>query len=94
MSQLTKGSGITFLAYDDVKGRTLEFRISKLALKLVRNLDLADRATDGAVHWKSMGPKLRHARQKEGGHTFIDSDWLEYLYNGSEHTEENRLRLS
>ena len=33
-----------------------------------------------------MGPKLRHALQKEGGHTFSDSDWLEYLYNGSGHT--------
>ena len=61
------------LACDDVKGRTLEIRISKLVMKLVRHLDVADRGTDGAVHWKLMGPKLRHAFQK-GGHTFSDFD--------------------
>ena len=40
-------------------------------------LDLEDRETDGAVHWKSMGPKLRYAFQKEGGYTLSDSQWLE-----------------
>ena len=42
---------------------------SKLVVELLRHLDLADRETDGPVHWKSMGPTLRHAFQKERGHT-------------------------
>ena len=34
----------------------MESRISKLGMKLVRHLDLANREPDGAVHWKSVGP--------------------------------------
>ena len=52
-------------AYDDVIGYTLESRISKLVVKLVRHLDLANRESDGAVHWNSVGPKLRHAFPKD-----------------------------
>ena len=57
------------LASEDVRGKTLEWRISKLVMKLVRHLHISDRETDGAIHWKSMGPKQRHAFQKEDGHT-------------------------
>ena len=55
-----------FLLVDDVRGKTLEFRISKWVMKLVRHIDFEDQATAGAVHCKSMGPKLRPAFQKEG----------------------------
>ena len=47
-------------------------------MKLVRHLDQKDREIDGAVHWKSMGPKRREAFQKEGGRTFSDSEWFNY----------------
>ena len=30
-----------------------------------------------------MGPKLRHAFQKEGGYTFSDSQWHDYIWKGS-----------
>ena len=43
----------------------------------------ADRETDGAVHCKSMGPKLRHTFQKEGEYTFSHSDWLDHIRKGS-----------
>ena len=75
-------------AYDDVRGYTLECRISKRVMKLERHLDLKDQETDGAVHWKSMGPKLRHAFQKEGGYTFSDSQWLERIWKGSNRWKE------
>ena len=58
-------------AFDDVRGNTLECRISKWVTKLVPHIDLKDRETDGAVHWKSMGRKLRHAFQKQGGSTSL-----------------------
>ena len=45
-----------FLAYGDVKGKTLEWNISNMVTNLVRHLDLEDRETDGAGHWKSMCP--------------------------------------
>ena len=54
--------------------------------KFVRHLYLADRETDGAVHWKSTCPKLRRAFQKEDGRTFSDSDWLDYIYKRSNQT--------
>ena len=50
---------------------------------LVRHRDLADRETDGAVHWKSLGPKLRQAFQKKNGSSFSDSDWLDDIHKGS-----------
>ena len=43
-------------------------------MKLVRHVDLQRRESDGAVHWKSIGPKLRHAFRKGGGDTFSDND--------------------
>ena len=33
-----------------------------------------------------MGPKLRKAFQKAGGRKFSDSDWLQYIYEGSNKT--------
>ena len=44
-------------------------------MRLVRHYDQNERKTDGAVHWKSMGPKLRQAFHKIGGHKFSDSDF-------------------
>ena len=48
------------------QGRPLDFRFSNLGMKLFGHLDFADGDTDGAVHWKSKGPKLRRALQNEG----------------------------
>ena len=42
-------------------------------MKLVRHHDQDERETDGTVHGKSMGPKLRHASQKGSGCDFSDS---------------------
>ena len=50
------------------------------SMKLVRHLDHEDREADGAVHWKSMGPKLRHTFQERGGYTLPDSQWLEFIW--------------
>ena len=58
------------LAYEKFKGYTLEPSISKLVMRLVRLLDQKDGETDGAVHLKSMGPKLRHAFREQGGQPF------------------------
>ena len=68
------------LAYGEVEGRPLEHRISKMVTRSVRHLDLKDRETDGAVYWKSKGPKLRQAFQKEGRRTFSDSDGLDSFW--------------
>ena len=55
-------------------------------MRLVRHFDPHERETGGAVHWKSMGPKLRKAFQKAGGQKFSDSDWLQHIYKGSNKT--------
>ena len=55
-------------------------------MMLVRHLDQKDGETDGAVRWKSMGPKLRHMFQKQGGHTSSDSDWIDCIWKGSNRT--------
>ena len=44
-------------------------------MRLVRHYDQHERETDGAVHWKLMGPKLRKALQKAGGQKLSNSDW-------------------
>ena len=59
------------LANSNVKGITFESAVSKLVMKLVRHYDQEEREADGDVHWKSMAPKLRHAFQREGGHTLF-----------------------
>ena len=55
-------------------------------MRLVRHYDQDERETDGAVHWNSMGPKLRKAFHKAGGRKFSDSDCLQYIYEGSNKT--------
>ena len=64
----------------------MDAEVWKLVMRLVRHFDQKDRGTDGAVHWKSMGPKLRKAFQKAGGQQFSDSDWLQFFYKGSDKT--------
>lgn len=56
------------LACRNVKGNTFEATVSKLVMELVRHYD---RETDGAFHWKSMGPKLRFAFRKEADANFL-----------------------
>ena len=55
------------------------WNISKMVTNLVRHLDLTDRESDGAVHWKSMCPKRRRAFQSDSAQTFSDSRWLDVL---------------
>ena len=82
--RLPKGSGL-IPANEYCKGYTLESSISTLLMKLVRHLDRHERETDGAVHWKSMGPKLQHAFQK-GGHASSHSDSVNHTWKGSNKT--------
>ena len=63
-----------------------EAEVSKLIMRLVRHYDQDVRETDGAVHWKSMCPKLRLAFHKWGGCDFSDSDWLQHIHKGSNKT--------
>ena len=63
-------------AYKYLKGNTPQADNTKLINRLVRRYDQDERETDGAVHWHSMGPKLRRAIHKAGGQQFSDSDWL------------------
>ena len=64
----------------------MEAEVSKLVVRLVRLYSQNERETDGAVHWKSMGPKLRQAFHKVGGHKFSDSDGFQHIYKGSNTT--------
>ena len=45
-------------------------------MRLVRHVDSRERESDGVVHWKSTGSKLRDAFLKNGGDTFPDDDWI------------------
>ena len=74
------------LSSQHTRGHDIEALVSKLVLRLVRHYDQHERETDGAVHWDSMGPKLRKTFQKVGRHKFSDSDWFLYLYTGSNKT--------
>ena len=62
------------LACQHFRGHTFEAEVSKLLVRLVRHCDQDEREADGTVHWKSIGPKLRKAFQKAGGHKFSGSD--------------------
>ena len=73
-------------AYKHFRGNILEAEVSKLVIRLVRHYDQDERESDGAVHWNSMGPKQRKAFQKAGGQTLSDSDWLQYICEGSNKT--------
>ena len=70
---------MTFPAYKSFKGDSLKAEISKIVMRLVRRYDQDERETDGAVHWNSIGPKLRKAFQKSGGRKFSDTDWLQHI---------------
>ena len=72
-----------FSSYKSFKGESLQAEISKLVVRLVLRFDQDERETDGAVHWNSMGLKLRNAFQKSGGRKFSDVDWLQHIFQGS-----------
>ena len=74
------------LACQQFRGNTFEADVLKLVMRLVRRYDQHERETGSAVHWKSMGPKLRRAFRKAGGQKFSDSDWLQHIYKGSNKT--------
>ena len=80
-SDCRKEVDLTFLPTSIARNALGETSISKLVRKLVRHLGQEDRGTDGAVHWKLMGPNLRHAFQERGGCTFADSQWLGQIWN-------------
>ena len=44
-------------------------------MRLGGRFDQDEREVDGAVHWGSMGPKLRH----HGSSEFSDLDWIKYI---------------
>ena len=69
---------MTFLL-TNISEEILEAEVSKLVMRVVCRYDQDERETDGAVHWNSMGPKLRKAFQKAGGRKFSGSDWLQYI---------------
>ena len=52
-------------------------------MRLVRHMDLQERESDEAVHWKSMGPKRRCAFLKDGGDTLSYTDWVNHMLKGS-----------
>ena len=64
-------------------GESPSAEISKLVMRLVRHYDQDQGETHGAVHWKSMGPKLRNAFLKYGSRGFSDQDWVQHIYEGS-----------
>ena len=66
-------------AYKHFRGTTVQAEVSQLVMRLVRHYDQNEGETDGAVHWNSMGPKLRKAFQKARGPTFSYSDLLQYI---------------
>ena len=80
---------MTFLAYDIVERKSLEWKILKMVSVFVRHRDLADRETDGAVHWRSLCSKLRREFESEGARTFSDSQWLDYIRRGSNKPDLN-----
>ena len=57
----------------------LSTEISKLVMRLGRHYDQDEREVDGAVHWDSMGPRLRNAFLKYGSSEFSDLDWVKYI---------------
>ena len=47
--------------YKQFTGHTVQAEDSKMVMRLVRHYDQDESQTDGAVHWNSVGPKLRKA---------------------------------
>ena len=74
------------LACKHFKGKTFEAEVSTLVMRLVRRHDQDERETEGAVHLSSMCPKLWEPLRKAGRQKFSDSDWLRYMYEGSNKT--------
>ena len=58
---------------------TLQSEIWKLVMRLGRLYDQDEREVDGAVHWDSMGPRLRNAFLKYGSSELSDLDWIKYI---------------
>ena len=77
---------IDIIANEHGQQSTLEISISKMVMRLVRHMDLQTRESDGAVHWKSMGPKLRCAFLRDGGDSFSDTDRINHIWKGSSET--------
>ena len=65
-------------SYVSVGNPYLEF-----VMRLVRHVDLQERESDGAVHWTSIGRKLRYAFLKHGGDTFSVNEWINNISKGS-----------
>ena len=80
------------LARGGVERKTLEWKISKTVTNLARHLDIADRQTDGAVHWNSMCSKLRLEFESEGVQNLPDSQWIGEISRGSNKTQVSTLR--
>ena len=75
-----------------------EFRISKFVSKLVRHENCRERETDGVIHWKLALPKLIIMFRRDGSHEFIDRDWINCIWNGSnknrfQHCQNSRNKL-
>ena len=81
-------------ACQQFRGHAFEAEVSELVMRLVRRYDQHERETDGAVSWKSMGPKLWKAFQKAGGQQFSDSDWLQHFCKGSNKTRFQHCKNS
>ena len=63
---LERGSGMTFLRANLSKETLFQPKCQKSAMRLVRRCGQDEREIDCAVHWNSMGPKLRNAFHKLG----------------------------
>ena len=70
-------------ACEDVVRKSLEWKITKLGMHLIRHCDVADRETDGGVHWSSMCPKLRRAKARKPSPIPMA---LDYIHTGSNKT--------
>ena len=88
-------SGVTFLPRNTPEAPTpREAEVSKLVMRMERHYDQDERETDGVVHWKSMGPKLRKAFKKVRGRKLSDLDWLRYFFEGSNKTRYQYCKMS
>ena len=63
-------------------------------MRLVRHVDLQERESHGAVHWTSIGPKLRYAFLKDGGDTFSDNEWIQNIWKESSKTRFQNCKNS
>ena len=61
-------------------------QVSKSVSRLERHEHSQERGTDGAIHWKFICPKLIIRFQRDGGVSFTDRDWLNFIWQGSNKT--------